>query len=172
MAPRSRPVSLRFGGESGRHGLLLGASGSGKSNALTWCLARHIEAGFGAVVIEMKGDQLLAKRLKREADSSRIDFYKWTLDGGERWNPLARGNRSELKDKLIEGGHGELLMPGEGSPEIDLLSVLDREAVALFSLNSSRYGATAKLVGSAFLWGSEKRGRPGELGRPPFGPSQ
>ncbi len=237
--PRSRPVGLRFGGESGRHGLLLGASGSGKSNALTWCLARHIEAGFGAVVIDMKGDQLLAKRLKREADSSRIDFYGWTLDGGERWNPLARGNRSELKDKLIateqfterhyqamyeryllnlfraleerpderhlrtvvrlldpaelamfvrelgdetaadeiagylsrltgdqardlrgladrlalliEGGHGELLMPGEGGAEIDLLSVLDRGAVALFSLNSSRYGATAKLVGNMVI---------------------
>lgn len=233
---RSRPVSLRLGGESGRHGLLLGASGSGKSNALTWGLARHIEAGYGAVVIDMKGDQVLAKRLEREAEASCVDFYRWTLDGGDRWNPLARGNRSELKDKLIateqfserhyqamyeryllnlfralenrqdernlrtvvrlldpaelamfvrdlavatvaeeigtylsrltgeqgrdlrgladrlalliEGGHGELLVPTEGDREIDVLSVLDEGAVALFSLNSSSYGATAKLVGN------------------------
>ena len=43
---RSKPVSVRFGGTSGRHGLLLGASGSGKSNALLWCVARHIDDGL------------------------------------------------------------------------------------------------------------------------------
>ncbi|MET0513377.1 MAG: hypothetical protein ABW135_17045 [Thermoleophilaceae bacterium] len=54
IGSRGRPVSLRFGGTSGRHGLLLGASGSGKSNALLWCLARHIDARFGAVVVDMR----------------------------------------------------------------------------------------------------------------------
>ncbi len=98
---RSQPVSLRLGRASGRHGLLLGASGSGKSNALLWCLARHIDAGFGVVVIDMKGDQLLSRRLHYEAEAAEVDFYEWTLDGGDCWNPLARGNRSELKDKLI-----------------------------------------------------------------------
>jgi hypothetical protein len=98
---RRRPVMLRFGGQSGRHGLLVGASGSGKSNALLWCVARHIEAGFGVVVVDMKGDQLLSRRLEREAERWGHPFYRWTLDGGDRWNPLARGNRSELKDKLI-----------------------------------------------------------------------
>jgi hypothetical protein len=48
---RRRPVMVRFGGQSGRHGLMVGASGSGKSNALLWCVARHIEAGFGVVVV-------------------------------------------------------------------------------------------------------------------------
>jgi ABC-type phosphonate transport system ATPase subunit len=57
---------VRFGGTSGRHGLLLGASGSGKSNALLWCVARHIDAGFGAVVIDMKGDQLLERQIEAE----------------------------------------------------------------------------------------------------------
>jgi TraM recognition site of TraD and TraG/Bacterial protein of unknown function (DUF853) len=98
---RRRPVMVRFGGQSGRHGLLVGASGSGKSNALLWCVARHIEAGFGVVVVDMKGDQLLGRRLEREAERWRHPFHRWTLDGGCRWNPLARGNRSELKDKLI-----------------------------------------------------------------------
>jgi hypothetical protein len=101
--PKARPVALRFGGHSGRHGLLLGASGSGKSNAMLWCLARHIEMGLGAVVIDMKGDQLLARRLRHEADVASAPFYEWTLDGGDRWNPLAHGSRSELKDKLIGG---------------------------------------------------------------------
>jgi hypothetical protein len=95
------PVRLRFGGESGRHGLLLGASGSGKSNALVWTVSRHMEAGFGVVVIDMKADPALAARLRVEAEHRRQPFYFWSLDGGDRWNPLQRGNRSELKDKLI-----------------------------------------------------------------------
>jgi hypothetical protein len=65
---RGKPVRLGFGGRSGRHGLLVGASGSGKSNALLWCVTRHVEADFGAVVVDMKGDQLLARRLEFEAD--------------------------------------------------------------------------------------------------------
>jgi hypothetical protein len=234
---RRRPVTLRFGGQSGRHGLLVGASGSGKSNALLWCVARHIEAGFGVVVVDMKGDQLLARRLEREADMWRHPFYRWTLDGGGRWNPLARGNRSELKDKLIgseqfterhyqamyerylvnvfraledrpanrdlrtvirlldpaalaielreldddqaaeeigaylarltpeqardlrgladrlallvEGGHGDYLIPADDPDgEVDLLKAIGTGAVVLFSLNSSRYGETARLVGN------------------------
>jgi TraM recognition site of TraD and TraG len=233
---RRRPVMVRFGGQSGRHGLLVGASGSGKSNALLWCVARHIEAGFGVVVVDMKGDQLLARRLEREAERWR-PFHRWTLDGEDRWNPLARGNRSELKDKLIgseqfterhyqamyerylvnvfralehrpeqrnlrtvirlldpaalaielreldddqaakeigayvarltaeqardlrgladrlallvEGGHGDYLMPADDpTREIDLLRAIGTGAVVLFSLNSSRYGETARLVGN------------------------
>ena len=237
---RRRPVALRFGGHSGRHGLLVGASGSGKSNALLWCVARHIEAGFGVVVVDMKGDQLLARLLRREANTRRRPFRQWTLDGGDRWNPLARGNRSELKDKLIgteefserhyqamyerylvnlfrtledrpdkrdlrtviglldpaalamelrelgddraaeeigeylahltpdqardlrgladrlallvEGGHGNYLMPaGEPDGEIDLLHTIGTGDVVLFSLNSSRYGQTARLVGNMVI---------------------
>ena len=236
---RSKPVSVRFGGASGRHGLLLGASGSGKSNALLWCVARHIDAGFGAVVIDMKGDQLLERRLEAEAVAADRPFFCWTLEGGDRWNPLARGDRSELKDKLIaseqfterhyqamyeryllnlfraledrpaerhlrtvirlldpaelamhlreledetaaaeiggylarltndqtrdlrgladrlallvEGGHGDLLTPGEDGDEIDLLSVIEEGAVVLFSLNSSSYGQTAKLIGNMVI---------------------
>jgi hypothetical protein len=233
---RRRPVMVRFGGRSGRHGLLVGASGSGKSNALLWSVARHIEAGFGVVVVDMKGDQLLARRLGREAERWRRPFQRWTLDGSCRWNPLGRGNRSELKDKLIgtedfterhyqamyerylvnlfralehrpeqrnlrtviglldpaalavelreldddqaaeeigtylarltpeqardlrgladrlallvEGGHGDYLMPADDKREIDLLEAVGEGAVVLFSLNSSRYGETARLVGN------------------------
>jgi hypothetical protein len=98
---RRRPVSLRFGGESGRHGLLVGASGSGKSNALLWTMSRHMEAGFGVVVVDMKADRALALRLRAEAERRGQPFHFWSLDGGDRWNPLQRGNRLELKDKLI-----------------------------------------------------------------------
>ena len=78
---RSQPVSLRLGRASGRHGLLLGASGSGKSNALLWCLARHIDAGFGVVVIDMKGDQLLSVDRThggRAAEATVLRSGRWT----------------------------------------------------------------------------------------------
>ena len=239
LGSRGRPVSLRFGGASGRHGLLLGASGAGKSNALLWCLARHADAGFGAVVIDMKGDQLLLKRLEAQARAADVDFYGWTLDGGDRWNPLAHGNRSELKDKLIgseqfterhyqamyeryllnlfraiegrpeardlrtvvrlldppelamfirdlydeqaaeeigaylarltpdqardlrgladrlallvEGDHGDLLTSPTDGDEIDLATVIQSGAIVVFSLNSSSYGETAKLIGNMVI---------------------
>ncbi len=64
-------------------------------------MARHLERGVGVVVLDMKGDELLARRLHAEAERHDRLFYRWTPEGGDHWNPLARGNRSELKDKLI-----------------------------------------------------------------------
>src|SRR5215211_7318100 len=49
----------------------------------------------------MKADPALAWQLEAEAERQDQLFYLWSLDGGDRWNPLRRGNRSELKDKLI-----------------------------------------------------------------------
>jgi conjugal transfer pilus assembly protein TraD len=234
------PVRLRFGAGSGRHGLLLGASGAGKSNALLWTVNRHMEAGFGVVVLDMKADPSLASQLEAEAERQDQLFYFWSLDGGDRWNPLRRGNRSELKDKLIateefserhyqamyerylvnlfralehkpgerhlanvvglldpaalamearnlpdetaaqqigaylarlshdqishlsglqdrlallvEGRQGDWLAPGEGpEDELDLLEALEKGGCVVFSLNSSRYGATARLLGNMVI---------------------
>lgn len=97
-----RLVSIKFGGQSGRHGLLLGATGSGKTNALLGCLGRHIEAGVGVVVIDMKADPNLASQLRQMAAQAGRGFQQWSLDGQLKWNPLRRGSPSELKDKLIE----------------------------------------------------------------------
>jgi hypothetical protein len=230
-------VRLRFGGGSGRHGLLLGASGSGKTNALLWSVHRHMEAGFGVVVVDMKADPALALSLQAEAEHRRQLFCFWSLDGGDRWNPLVRGNRSELKDKLIgteefserhyqamyerylvnlfraledkpaerhlrtvvrlldpaalamearglmnetaaqeigaylsgltqdqvkhlsglqdrlallvEGDQGEWLLPcEEADGELDLFRAAYEGACVVFGLNSSRYGATARLIGN------------------------
>src|SRR5215211_5963155 len=188
----------------------------------------------------MKADPTLASQLEAEAERHDQLFYLWSLDGGDRWNPLRRGNRSELKDKLIateefserhyqamyerylvnlfralehkpderhlanvvrlldpaalamearnvpddtaaqeiggylsrlthdqvghlsglqdrlallvEGGQGDWLAPGEGpEDELDLLEVLDQAGCVVFSLNSSRYGATARLLGNMVI---------------------
>jgi hypothetical protein len=68
---------------------------------MLWTVSRHMEAGFGVVVVDMKADRALALRLRAEAERRRQPFHFWSPDGGDRWNPLQRGNRSELKDKLI-----------------------------------------------------------------------
>ena len=202
---------------------------------MLWTVSRHMEAGFGVVVVDMKADRALALRLRAEAERRRQPFHFWSLDGGDRWNPLQRGNRSELKDKLIateefserhyqamyerylinlfrtledkpqerhlrnvvrlldpaalamearglpneaaaeevgaylarlsagqlkhlaglqdrlallvEGGQGDWLLPfEEPGGELDLFAALYEGACVVFSLNSSRYGATAKLI--------------------------
>jgi conjugal transfer pilus assembly protein TraD len=222
---------------------MLGASGSGKSNALLWTVQRHIDDGFGVVVLDMKGDRSLAQALRAKAAQYGQPFHFWSLEGGDRWNPLLRGNRSELKDKLIatdefserhyeamyerylvnlfrvledrererhlrnvvrlldpnelamearnlaneraaeeigrylagltadqvkhlsglrdrlalliEGGQGEWLMPfDEPDGEIDLANALHTDSVVIFSLNSSSYGATAKLIGNMVIHAS------------------
>ena len=64
-------------------------------------MARHLDRGIGVIVLDMKGDELLAQHLHAEAERHDRLFYRWTPEGGSHWNPLARGNRSELKDELI-----------------------------------------------------------------------
>jgi len=83
------------------HTLILGASGAGKSNTLLTILSDHIERGRGAVVIDMKGSHEFACRLEATAQRAGRPFHLWTLDGPGHWNPLANGNPTELKDRLI-----------------------------------------------------------------------
>jgi hypothetical protein len=83
------------------HTLILGASGAGKSNTLLTIVGDHVARGRGAVVIDMKGSQAFARRLEAQARAAGRPFRRWTLDGPGYWNPLAHGNPSELKDRLI-----------------------------------------------------------------------
>ncbi|MDQ6806036.1 MAG: type IV secretion system DNA-binding domain-containing protein [Actinomycetota bacterium] len=83
------------------HTLILGASGAGKSNTLLTIVGEHVARGRGAVVIDMKGSQAFAGQLEAAARRAGRPFRLWTLDGPGHWNPLAHGNPSELKDRLI-----------------------------------------------------------------------
>jgi conjugal transfer pilus assembly protein TraD len=83
------------------HTLILGASGAGKSNTLLTLLTDHVERGRGAVVIDMKGSQAFAREVEAAAQRAGRPFRLWTLDGPGHWNPLANGNPTELKDRLI-----------------------------------------------------------------------
>ena len=83
------------------HALILGATGAGKSTTLLTVLAEHIGSGRPVVAIDMKGSPTFARTLADAAASVGRPFRLWTPDGPGRWNPLAHGNATELKDKLI-----------------------------------------------------------------------
>jgi type IV secretory pathway TraG/TraD family ATPase VirD4 len=95
-----RPVAI---GERdlSAHGLILGASGSGKTTTLLTILDQQIRGGRAVVAIDMKGSPSFAASLASAAAASGRVFKLWTPDGSTFWNPLGQGTATELKDKLI-----------------------------------------------------------------------
>jgi hypothetical protein len=94
------PVVLRDR-QLGAHGLILGASGAGKSTTLLAILTDHLQRGRPVVAIDMKGSPAFARDLAKAAAAAGREFRVWTPDGPASWNPLQHGNPTELKDKLI-----------------------------------------------------------------------
>lgn len=87
------------------HGVLVGASGSGKSTTLLKILTDQIQRGNAVVAIDMKGSPAFAEQLALAARSVGRECRVWTPDGPTLWNPLAHGNATELKDKLVSMEH-------------------------------------------------------------------
>jgi hypothetical protein len=87
--------------ELSAHGLIVGASGAGKSTTLLTIVTEQIRRGRPVVAIDLKGSPAFAYQLKCASGAAGRRLRVWTPDGPERWNPLACGNATELKDKLI-----------------------------------------------------------------------
>ncbi len=83
------------------HGLILGASGAGKSTTLLTILTDHVKRGRPVIAIDLKGSPTFASELADAAAAVSRKFSLWTPDGPGVWNPLQYGNATELKDKLI-----------------------------------------------------------------------
>jgi conjugal transfer pilus assembly protein TraD len=98
--PRGRAVTLSDH-ELSAHGLILGASGAGKSTTLLRILSDQIARGRPVVAIDMKGSPAFAEVLGQAARAAGRPFAVWSIDGPAHWNPLAHGNATELKDKLM-----------------------------------------------------------------------
>ncbi len=97
---RGRGVSLSAE-ELSAHALMVGASGAGKSTTMLRILTEQIAAGQPVVAIDLKGSPAFAATLGRAALQAGRELRIWTPDGPGHWNPLAHGNATELKDKLI-----------------------------------------------------------------------
>src|SRR3954451_18192552 len=100
---RGRTVRIPVGTTSGRHALVVGATGSGKTVTQAFIAGRLIRAGHGAVVIDPKGDRLLHDELEHAARKARRTFRVWTPEGPAVYNPFAHGTDTELADKVLAG---------------------------------------------------------------------
>ncbi|HEX3978224.1 MAG TPA: TraM recognition domain-containing protein [Solirubrobacteraceae bacterium] len=83
------------------HALIVGASGAGKSTTMLGILGAQIRRGRPVIAIDMKGSPAFAAELEHAAAAAGRRVRIFTPDGPGHWNPLAHGNATALKDKLI-----------------------------------------------------------------------
>ena len=100
---RGALVRIPLRRDSGAHTLIVGATGSGKTVSQAWILARAIDHGHGAVVVDPKGDALLRQVASSAALRAGREFIEWTPGGPAVYNPYAHGSPSEIADKALAG---------------------------------------------------------------------
>jgi hypothetical protein len=87
---------------SGRHVLVPGATGAGKTTTLGALLVDHVaRAGHGAVVIEAKNDAALLASARAAAEASRSTFRLFSPEGPSAYDPLAHGSVDERSERLV-----------------------------------------------------------------------
>src|SRR5436190_617665 len=69
-----RVVRTPLGRSQGRHGLILGATGSGKTVTEAAIAQWHMRAGNAVIAIDPKGDRFLARTLQQEAAARGVPF--------------------------------------------------------------------------------------------------
>jgi hypothetical protein len=103
-AEDGKTLAIPLGSNSGgKHTLIVGATGSGKTVTETWLATRAIEAGLGAVVIDPKGDARMRAHLVEAAHLAGREFIEWTPTGPSVYNPFGHGGASEIADKALAG---------------------------------------------------------------------
>jgi len=86
---------------NGVHALILGATGAGKTVTTAALLEAHIAAGQGAIVLDPKGDEALSRTLADAAAAAGARLFTWSPHGPAVYNPIARGNPTEIADKCL-----------------------------------------------------------------------
>lgn len=99
-----KTLSIPLGAaDGGRHTLIVGATGSGKTVTETWIATKAVDAGLGAVVIDPKGDARMREQLAHAAHRVGRQFVEWTPRGPTVYNPFGHGAASEIADKALAG---------------------------------------------------------------------
>jgi hypothetical protein len=116
--PPARPARFDLGRRAGidprtvrlrerelmHHTLVLGTTGSGKTTASLTILCQAIAAGWGVVMIDLKGDPDNAAALAGAAALADTSYSQFSITPGERcdsWAPLAAGDPSARMSKVI-----------------------------------------------------------------------
>jgi hypothetical protein len=87
---------------SGRHVLVPGATGAGKTTTLGALLVDHVvRAGHGAVLIEAKNDAALLGSARSAAAARGAAFRLFSPEGPSAYDPLARGSVDERSERLV-----------------------------------------------------------------------
>jgi hypothetical protein len=98
-----RGRGVRIAVAEGRHGLVVGATGSGKTVTQTAIAVHAITRGAAAIVIDPKGDEAMRSCLREAARRTHRVFVEWSPRGPSVYNPYARGSETEIADKLLGG---------------------------------------------------------------------
>lgn len=98
---RGRGVRVDLAG--GRHALVVGATGSGKTVTETAIASHEIAAGAAAVIVDPKGDASMLEAIRRAAGREGRRFVHWSPEGGAVYNPYAVGSDTEIADKILGG---------------------------------------------------------------------
>ena len=96
-----RVCRVPFGLGNGVHGLVAGATGSGKTVTQAAIAEAYIDAGLAAIVIDPKGDDGLRSILEAAAGRNGATFRSWSPIGPTIYNPLGRGGPTEIVDKAL-----------------------------------------------------------------------
>ncbi|MQA76274.1 MAG: DUF853 family protein [Solirubrobacterales bacterium] len=98
-----RVASVPFGSREGRRGLVVGSPGSGKTVTGAAIATSYVDSGLPVFALDPKGDASLRDALCEAAGARGAAFCEWSHEGPATYNPLARGDATEIADKVLAG---------------------------------------------------------------------